>query len=84
MFGFPRLLEAVAVYPGGHELIDHVLTDLKTHTGPDAEQEDDITMVTLSRSKASISPGTARSRRGSSSSSRCPASRATNGWRSSG
>ena len=57
MFGFPRLLDAVAVYPGGHELIDHVLTDLKTHTGPDAEQEDDITMVTLSRSKASISAG---------------------------
>ena len=57
MFGFPRLLDAVAIYPGGHELIDHVLTDLKTHTGPDAEQEDDITMVTLSRSKASISAG---------------------------
>jgi serine phosphatase RsbU (regulator of sigma subunit)/anti-sigma regulatory factor (Ser/Thr protein kinase) len=55
MFGFPRLKEAVALYPGGHELIDHVLTDLKSHTGPDAEQEDDITMVTLSRSAASIS-----------------------------
>ena len=55
MFGFPRLKEAVALYPGGHELIDHVLTDLKEHTGPDAEQEDDITMVTLSRSAASLS-----------------------------
>jgi anti-sigma regulatory factor (Ser/Thr protein kinase) len=57
MFGFPRLKEAVAQYPGGHELIDHVLTDLKSHTGPDAEQEDDITMVTLSRSAASVPDG---------------------------
>lgn len=50
MFGFPRLKEAVATYPGGSELIDRVLTDLRAHTGPDAEQEDDITMVTLARS----------------------------------
>ena len=50
MFGFPRLKEAVATYPGGSELIDRVLTDLREHTGPDAEQEDDITMVTLARS----------------------------------
>ena len=52
MFGFPRLKEAVARYPGGHELIDLVLSDLKGHTGEDAEQEDDITMVTLARSPA--------------------------------
>ncbi|MGH3367050.1 MAG: ATP-binding SpoIIE family protein phosphatase [Nocardioidaceae bacterium] len=52
MFGFPRLLDAVARYPGGAELIDRVLTDLHAHTGPDAEQEDDITMVTLQRSPA--------------------------------
>ncbi len=50
MFGFPRLKEAVAQYPGGGELIDRVLADLHAHTGPDAEQEDDITMVTLQRS----------------------------------
>ena len=50
MFGFPRLKDAVAHYPGGHELIDRVLTDLRAHTGEDAEQEDDITMVTLARS----------------------------------
>jgi serine phosphatase RsbU (regulator of sigma subunit)/anti-sigma regulatory factor (Ser/Thr protein kinase) len=49
MFGFPRLKQAVADYPGGGELIDRVLADLQTHTGPDAEQEDDITMVTLQR-----------------------------------
>ncbi len=50
MFGFPRLKEAVANYPGGQELIDRVLADLRSHTGDDAEQEDDITMVTLTRS----------------------------------
>ncbi len=50
MFGFPRLKEAVASYPGGQELIDRVLADLRDHTGEDAEQEDDITMVTLTRS----------------------------------
>ena len=53
MFGFPRLKEAVARYPGGHVLIDQVLADLKVHTGDDREQEDDITMVTLARSAAS-------------------------------
>src|SRR5215212_5817504 len=50
MFGFPRLKQCVADYPGGGELIDRVLADLHAHTGPDAEQEDDITMVTLQRS----------------------------------
>lgn len=49
MFGFPRLKEAVATYPGGGELIDRVLSDLHDHTGPDADQEDDITMLTLAR-----------------------------------
>ncbi|TDO56189.1 serine phosphatase RsbU (regulator of sigma subunit) [Kribbella sp. VKM Ac-2571] len=49
MFGFPRLKELVARYPGGGELIDLVLADLHAHTGPGAEQEDDITMVVLQR-----------------------------------
>jgi serine phosphatase RsbU (regulator of sigma subunit)/anti-sigma regulatory factor (Ser/Thr protein kinase) len=50
MFGFPRLKEVMAGVPGGQELIDRVLSDLEAFTGPDAEQEDDITMVTLERS----------------------------------
>jgi anti-sigma regulatory factor (Ser/Thr protein kinase) len=50
MFGFPRLRETMAAGPGGRELIDHVLTELEAFTGPGAEQEDDITMVTLERS----------------------------------
>jgi serine phosphatase RsbU (regulator of sigma subunit)/anti-sigma regulatory factor (Ser/Thr protein kinase) len=49
MFGFPRLKEAVGLYPGGGELIDRVLRDLREHTGEDAEQEDDITMMTVQR-----------------------------------
>jgi serine phosphatase RsbU (regulator of sigma subunit)/anti-sigma regulatory factor (Ser/Thr protein kinase) len=50
MFGAPRLKETMGQGPGGQELIDHVLSSLAAFTGPDAEQEDDITMVTLQRS----------------------------------
>jgi serine phosphatase RsbU (regulator of sigma subunit)/anti-sigma regulatory factor (Ser/Thr protein kinase) len=50
MFGFPRLKQTVADAPGGQKLIDRVLRDLETFTGAGAEQEDDITMVTLERS----------------------------------
>jgi len=50
MFGFPRLKETVAAAPGGQPLIDRVIAELEAFTGPDAEQEDDITMVTLQRS----------------------------------
>jgi serine phosphatase RsbU (regulator of sigma subunit)/anti-sigma regulatory factor (Ser/Thr protein kinase) len=50
MFGFPRLKQTVGANPGGQELIDRVIAELETFTGPDAEQEDDITMVTLQRS----------------------------------
>ena len=50
MFGFPRLKETMARGEGGQELIDRVLGDLEAFTGPDSEQEDDITMVTLQRS----------------------------------
>src|SRR5215212_4138792 len=50
MFGFPRLKQTVADAPSGQQLIDRVLKDLEDFTGPDAEQEDDITMVTLEHS----------------------------------
>jgi serine phosphatase RsbU (regulator of sigma subunit)/anti-sigma regulatory factor (Ser/Thr protein kinase) len=50
MFGFPRLKAVMAETPGGQELIDRVLSDLEVFTGSDADQEDDITMVTLQRS----------------------------------
>src|SRR3954467_1558633 len=54
MFGFPRLKETMADAPGGQELIDRVLRDLEAFTGPAAEQEDDITMVTLQRSAGAL------------------------------
>jgi serine phosphatase RsbU (regulator of sigma subunit)/anti-sigma regulatory factor (Ser/Thr protein kinase) len=50
MFGFPRLKDTMAGVSGGQQLIDRVLSELADFTGPDAEQEDDITMVTLERS----------------------------------
>ena len=50
MFGFPRLKETVGAAPGGQAMIDRVLAELERFTGADAEQEDDITMVTLQRS----------------------------------
>jgi serine phosphatase RsbU (regulator of sigma subunit)/anti-sigma regulatory factor (Ser/Thr protein kinase) len=52
MFGFPRLKQTVGAASGGRELIDRVITELERFTGPDAEQEDDITMLTLQRSAA--------------------------------
>jgi serine phosphatase RsbU (regulator of sigma subunit)/anti-sigma regulatory factor (Ser/Thr protein kinase) len=54
MFGFPRLKQTVADALGGQQLIDRVLRDLAGFTGARAEQEDDITMVTLERSGASV------------------------------
>ena len=49
MFGFPRLREAMTIDDAGSELLDRLLEDLHAFTGPDWEQEDDITLVTLRR-----------------------------------
>ena len=49
MYGFPRLKETVGRRPQDEDLIAFVLADLEAFTGPDAEQEDDITMLTLER-----------------------------------
>jgi serine phosphatase RsbU (regulator of sigma subunit)/anti-sigma regulatory factor (Ser/Thr protein kinase) len=49
MFGFPRLREAMTIDDAGSELLDRLLDDLHQFTGPDWEQEDDITLVTLRR-----------------------------------
>ena len=50
MFGFGRLRTALAIDDAGSELLDRLLETLKAFTGPDHEQEDDITLVTLRRS----------------------------------
>ncbi|HEV8403052.1 MAG TPA: SpoIIE family protein phosphatase [Candidatus Limnocylindrales bacterium] len=49
MYGFPRLREAMTIDDAGSELLDRLLDTLHTFTGPDWEQEDDITLVTLHR-----------------------------------
>ncbi len=48
MFGFPRLLDVVGSRRGG-EVIDRVLTELDRFTPKGWEQEDDITLVSLTR-----------------------------------
>ncbi|HET7529509.1 MAG TPA: SpoIIE family protein phosphatase [Mycobacteriales bacterium] len=49
MFGFPRLAEIVSRPVSGERLIDICLSELEDFTGPDVDQEDDITLVTLER-----------------------------------
>lgn len=49
MFGFPRLQDVVGARSGGGEVIDRVLTELGRFTGDEWEQEDDITLVALTR-----------------------------------
>jgi serine phosphatase RsbU (regulator of sigma subunit)/anti-sigma regulatory factor (Ser/Thr protein kinase) len=62
MFGFPRLRQAMTIDDAGSELLDRLLDDLHQFTGPDWEQEDDITLVTLRRA-----PGVADQARDESS-----------------
>ncbi len=49
MYGFPRLRDALSIDDAGSELLDRLLETLHRFTGPDWEQEDDITLVTLRR-----------------------------------
>ena len=56
MFGFPRLRDLIMVQSAGNgeELVDFLLAELTRFTGEDSEQEDDITLVTLERSKTGM------------------------------
>jgi serine phosphatase RsbU (regulator of sigma subunit) len=49
MFGFPRLADLVAPHRSAEELIDACMAEFVRFTGAGAEQEDDITLVTLER-----------------------------------
>ena len=60
MFGFPRVAELTGRGASGEQLIDLCLTELSAFTGPDAEQEDDITLVSLQRSLSARYAGGAR------------------------
>jgi serine phosphatase RsbU (regulator of sigma subunit)/anti-sigma regulatory factor (Ser/Thr protein kinase) len=50
MFGMDRLRDALDGDEAGSELLDRLLDTLRAFTGPEHEQEDDITLVTLRRS----------------------------------
>ena len=55
MFGFPRLRKLImSQSAGGEELVDFLLAELTRFTGEDSEQEDDITLVTLERSRVGV------------------------------
>lgn len=56
MFGFDRVKELVRESPGGGELIERSLAALAAFTAPGAEQEDDITLVTIEREPDGTAP----------------------------
>jgi len=47
MFGFPHLRDLITTPQCGDALISCIVDELKIFTGPDWEQEDDVTFVTL-------------------------------------
>ncbi len=49
MFGFPHLRELMAQCADENALVRYLLDALASFTGPEWEQEDDVTLVTLSR-----------------------------------
>jgi len=49
MFGFHRLKRIMEENPGGSSMIQLLIDKLTDFTGPDWEQEDDVTFVTLER-----------------------------------
>lgn len=51
MFGFPRVQACLDHHPGGAALVEHLLDELGSFTGPEWEQEDDVTLVTLQYEK---------------------------------
>lgn len=51
MFGVPRLKELLSLPCCGPELIDDLLEEMNNFTGPGAEQEDDVTLVTVQKAE---------------------------------
>lgn len=49
MYGFPRLQAVIGKHTGTDGLIDYLLRNLADFTGPEWEQEDDVTLVTFQR-----------------------------------
>jgi serine phosphatase RsbU (regulator of sigma subunit) len=57
MFGFPRVAALAGRALAGEALIDACLAELSAFTGPDHEQEDDITLVTIERRPSAVYSG---------------------------
>ena len=53
MFGLPRLYDRLAEVTCDPHMIDYLLASLAEFTGPDWEQEDDVTFVVITRSPGS-------------------------------
>ncbi len=51
MFGFPRLMDVVGARRGNGDVIGRVLSELDRFTPDGGEQEDDITLVTVTRER---------------------------------
>jgi serine phosphatase RsbU (regulator of sigma subunit)/anti-sigma regulatory factor (Ser/Thr protein kinase) len=56
MFGFPRLMDVVGARRGNGDVIGRVLAELDRFTPEGWEQEDDITLVTITRESAGAVP----------------------------
>jgi serine phosphatase RsbU (regulator of sigma subunit)/anti-sigma regulatory factor (Ser/Thr protein kinase) len=56
MFGFPRLQTLMGDQPDGGELRAYLLDKLAEFTGPEWEQEDDVTLVTFQRAHSEAAP----------------------------
>ncbi len=56
MLGFPRLGQLMEQRPANENLIDFLMNELARFTGPDWEQEDDVTLVTLQRTAGHSPP----------------------------
>ncbi len=52
MLGSPRLARLLESEARGDALIDYLLHELAAFAGPDSEQEDDVTLLTLDRLSA--------------------------------
>ena len=53
MFGTPRIERFIGAHPSAASIIDSLLAELERFTGNEWEQEDDITLLTLQRSRSS-------------------------------
>lgn len=59
MYGFARLLGRVAAPSPDDDVVGALVDDVERHTGADAEQEDDITLVVVKRTASAARSATA-------------------------